>query len=105
MTRSCMGSGRGMVAVAMALSMAFTPAAPLLAAPQAAQAPAPTNPPAAATPPATPAPPKDAAKSAPFAATCRYLSQQPGVDAVQAIAFPVLPVEDVEPKASPTPTR
>ncbi len=42
---------------------------------------------------------------APFAATCRYLSRLPGVDAVQAIAFPVLPAEDVEPKASPTPTR
>jgi hypothetical protein len=42
---------------------------------------------------------------APFAATCRYLSRQPGVNSVQAIAFPVLPAEDVEPKTSPTPTR
>ena len=45
------------------------------------------------------------AAPAPFAATCRYLSGLPGVDAVQAIAFPVLPAEDVEPKTSPTPTR
>jgi hypothetical protein len=46
--------------------------------------------------------PADAAPE-PLAAACRYLSKLPGIDAVQATAFPVLPVDETEPAAQQPP--